>query len=122
VALQCPTCGTRAVEDLFCRRCNTDLREMRAVERTAAWWRQRGAREVSRASGPEDMCKARAYAERACHLHRSRASLELLAVVALAEREFDLALRLWREIRCTDANAYRQTPHTRPDYRFRSRD
>lgn len=92
---RCPTCGAVRVTGPFCRRCRTDLRQVSAVERDAAGCRRQAlvALECGRRSD------ARSLARRACTLHRSPESVAVLAVVALADRDFPLALRLWREIR-----------------------
>ena len=92
---RCPTCGARHVQGSSCRRCRTDLRQVLAIERAAAGCRRRALAALERGCGPA----ARALASRACALHRSRDSLAVRAVVALAEGDFPLALRLWREIR-----------------------
>ena len=91
---RCPTCGAGEVEGPFCHRCRTDLRQVLAVERAAANCRRRASAAL------ESGCRreARAFADRACTLHRSHASVAVRAVVALADGEFDLALRMWREI------------------------
>ena len=91
---RCPTCGARHVHDPFCRRCRTDLRQVLAIERAAAGHRQRALAALKLGCRSE----ARACASRACTLHRSGDSLVVRAVVALADRDFPLALRLWREI------------------------
>ena len=44
----------------------------------------------------------------ACALHRSPESLTALALVALADRDFPAAIRLWREVRAGSAPAGRQ--------------
>ena len=91
----CPTCGAGPVQGPMCRRCRTDLRKVLAIERAAAGYRRRALAALERGCGGE----ARAFARRACTLHRCVDSLAVRAVVALAEREFPLALRLWREAR-----------------------
>ena len=91
---RCPTCGAGHVQGPFCRRCRTDLRQVLAIERAAAGHRRRALAALARRGRPE----ARAFASRACTLHRSRDSLVVRAVVALADGDFPLALRLWREI------------------------
>ena len=78
-----------------CRRCRTDLRQVLAIERAAAGCRRRALAALERGCRPA----AHALASRACALHRSHDSLAVRAVVALAEGDFPLALRLWREIR-----------------------
>ena len=93
--LRCPTCGAREIAGTSCHRCRTDLRQVLAVEQAAVQCRRRAA--AALASGCGD--RARALADRACALHRCHASVSLRAAVALADGEFDLALRLWREVR-----------------------
>ena len=92
---RCPTCGAGPVQGPFCRRCRTDLRQVQTIERAAAGHRRRAFAALERGRGSE----ARARASRACTLHRSVESVTVRAVVALADRDFPLALRLWREIR-----------------------
>ena len=77
-----------------CRRCRTDLRQVIAIERAAAGYRREALAALEGGCRPE----ARALASRACTLHRSRDSVTVRAVVALAEGDFPLALGLWREI------------------------
>ena len=91
---RCPTCGARQRGEPSCHRCQTDLRQVLAVEGAGARYRRQAsaALEVGRRQ------EARALADRACALHRSRASIALRAVVALSDGDFDLALRLWREV------------------------
>ena len=92
---RCPTCGAGHVQGPVCRRCRTDLRRVLAIERAAAGRRRRAVAALERGCRAE----ARACANRACTLHRSRDSVAVRAVVALADRDFPLALRLWRRIR-----------------------
>ena len=91
---RCPTCGAARVEGPCCRRCRTDLRQVLAIERTASSHRRRALAALDRGRRSE----AGEFANRACILHRSRDSLTVRAVVALADGDFPLALRLWREI------------------------
>ena len=90
----CPTCGARRVEGLSCHRCQTDLRQVLAIEQAAVCCRRRASVALERGCRKE----ARVLADRACALHRSHACVAMRAVVALADGEFDLTLRLWREI------------------------
>ena len=92
---RCPTCGARHVKGPLCHRCQTDLRQVLAIERAAAGHRRRALAALERGCGPE----ARAFASRACALHRTRDSLAVQAVIALADGDYSRALRLWREIR-----------------------
>ena len=93
---RCPTCGVRRRgASPVCHRCRTDLSRVLAIERAADRCRRRALAALERGRNPE----ARACAERACSLHRSADSLAVRALVALADRDFPLALRLWREIR-----------------------
>lgn len=92
---RCPTCGAAPVEGPCCRRCRTDLRQVLAIERAASGHRRRALAALDRGRRSD----AGAFASRACTLHRSRDSLIARAVVALADGDFLLALRLWREIR-----------------------
>ena len=92
---RCPTCGARHAGGPSCHRCRTDLRQVLAIERAAA----RHRRQAREALDRSDPAGARDHAGRACALHRSRESLTVLALAALADRDFPGALRLWREIR-----------------------
>ena len=92
---RCPTCGAARVEGPHCRRCRTDLRQVLAIERSAAVHRRRALAALERGRRSE----AGDFASRACTLHRSRDSLTVRALVALADGDFPLALRLWQEIR-----------------------
>ena len=92
---RCPTCGAGHVTGPFCRRCRTDLRQVTVVERAAAGYRRQALAALEQGLRPD----ARSLASRACTLHRSRESVAVRAVVALADGDFPLALRLWREIR-----------------------
>ena len=92
---RCPTCGARHRGGPECHRCRTDLSRVLAIERCAAAVRQQARAEL--AAGRT--ASARAAAERACALHRCPESLAVRAVVALHERDFPLALRLWSERR-----------------------
>ena len=97
---RCPTCGARHRGGPECHRCRTDLRRVLAIERCAADLRQRARAELAAGRG----APARAAAERACALHRCPESLAVRAVVALHERDFALALRLWFERRTSTAD------------------
>ena len=92
---RCPTCGAGHVQGPHCRRCRTDLRQVLAIEQAAAGHRRRALAALERGCRRE----AGDHASRACTLHRSRDSVTVRAVVALADGDFPLALRLWREIR-----------------------
>ena len=91
----CPTCGARGVDGPWCHRCNTDLRQVLAIERAADRDRRRALTALARGRRTE----ARALAARACTLHRCVAAVAARAAVALADGDFPLALRLWRETR-----------------------
>ncbi|MCY4605891.1 MAG: hypothetical protein OXE49_16795 [Gemmatimonadetes bacterium] len=91
----CPTCKAPYRGGLCCHRCQTDLRQVLAVERAAGRHRRWAQAALERGCGTQ----ARACARRACALHRSPDSLKVRALVALADGDFPLAVRLWREIR-----------------------
>ncbi|MYH28095.1 MAG: hypothetical protein F4137_04390 [Acidobacteria bacterium] len=101
---RCPTCGARYAGGPTCHRCRTELGQVLAIERAAARLR----RQARAALGRDDRAAARAHAGRACALHRSPESLTVLAVAALADRDFPAALRLWRETRNGSAPSARQ--------------
>lgn len=93
---RCPTCGARRREAApVCHRCRTDLSTVLAIEAAADRYRRGALAALAGGSAAQ----ARACSERACALHRSADSVTVRALVALAERDFALALRLWREVR-----------------------
>jgi len=104
---RCPTCGARRVEGPSCHRCQTDLRQVRAIEWAAAECRRRALMALERGRKEE----AQVLASRACALHRSMNSLIVRAVVAVGDGDFPLALELWREIRVAETR--RQVQPTR---------
>ena len=89
----CPTCGARYRGGSRCHRCQTDLHQVLLIERAAATLRRRARQALRDGRGDQ----ARDDAERACALHRCSESLAVRAVVALRERDYPLALRLWFE-------------------------
>lgn len=89
----CPTCGARYRGGSRCHRCQTDVEQVLLIERAAAALRRQARRSLQAGRNGH----ARECAERACSLHRCSESLAVRAVVALREREFPLALRLWFE-------------------------
>ena len=97
---RCPTCGARHRGGPECHRCRTDLHQVLLIERCAAGLRRRAR--AALAGG--HTAQARAAADRACDLHRCPESLAVRAVVALRERDFPLALRLWSERRTLPGN------------------
>ncbi len=101
---RCPTCGARYAGGPSCHRCRTDLRQVLAIERAAA----RRRRQARAALDRGDRVEARTCAGRAGALHRSPESLTMLALAALADRDFPAALRLWREIRAESVPGERQ--------------
>ena len=90
---RCPTCGARHRGGPECHRCRTDLHQVLLIERCAAGLRQRARAALAAGRG----AAAQHAAEHACALHRSAESLAVRALVALHERDFALALRLWFE-------------------------
>ena len=92
---RCPTCRAIYREGDVCYRCQTDLRQVLAVERASARCRQQALTELQ----SRRVYAAYDYARRACELHRSPDSIKTLALVSLALRRFDDALALWREYR-----------------------
>ena len=92
---RCPTCRAVYREGDVCYRCQTDLRQVLAVERAAAHCRRQSfvALQDRRVDAAYD------YARQALELHRSPDSIKALALASLALRKFDDALALWREYR-----------------------
>ena len=58
----CPTCGARRVEGLSCHRCQTDLRQVLAIEQAAVCCRRRASAALERGCRKE----ARVLSDRAC--------------------------------------------------------
>ena len=110
---RCPTCGARRTDNPFCHRCQTDLRQILAIERAAAVCRRHASVAIRDRRDDE----ARMLAERACALHRSPASLSVRATAALVEGRFDLALRLWRETRAPARGSPPQAPGSNASHR-----
>ena len=96
----CPTCGARYRGGSRCHRCQTDLHQVLLIERAAAALRRRARQALRDGHGGQ----ARDDAERACALHRCAESLAVRAVVALRDRDYPLALRLWFEHERSRAN------------------
>ena len=90
---RCPTCGARHRGGPECHRCRTDLQQVLLIEQCAANLRQRARAALAAGRG----AAARDAAEHACALHRCPESLAVRALVALHERDFAQALRLWFE-------------------------
>ena len=92
---RCPTCRARYSGGESCHRCQTDLRQVLAIEETARHHRQQARAALQRGCVQESWEQARF----ACYLHRSSASVKSLALAALADRDFGAALELWCEYR-----------------------
>ena len=90
---RCPTCGAGYRGESQCHRCRTDLRQVLLIERAADALRRQARQALRDGRGGQ----ARDDAERACALHRCPESLAVRAVVALRDRDYPLALRLWFE-------------------------
>ena len=90
---RCPTCRAKYRGGDSCYRCQTDLRQVLALERAAVDHRQQAVAAL------QDHCfhAAHDHAQRACELHRTSDSVKLLALTALAGRKFDQALIFWQE-------------------------
>ena len=102
---RCPTCGARHAGGPSCHRCRTDLGQVLAIERAAARHRRQARAALSRGA----RAAARAHAARACALHRSPESVTVLAVAALADRDFPAALRLLSALTGGSGLAIRRT-------------
>jgi len=92
---RCPTCQANYREGDVCYRCQTDLRQILAVERAAI----RRQQQTFAALGSRRLHTAYVCAKQACELHRSPDSIKALALAALALRKFDEAVALWQEYR-----------------------
>ena len=91
---QCPSCGVKNLTFPICSRCNTDLSQILEVEKAAAHFRSRALTALKQGH----RSKAQTLAERACFLRRSPSGVVILALIALADRDFATAEVLWREI------------------------
>jgi len=92
--ITCPTCGKRNVTQPICPRCQTDLSQIIGVEHAAEYFRLSGLDALKHGNRTD----ALQLASQACALHRTPANLALLAVIALANRDFDQARSYWCEI------------------------
>ncbi len=92
---KCPTCRANHREGDVCYRCQTDLRQILAVEQTAVHYQL----QTFAALRSGLYYAAYDYAQRACELHRSLDSIKALALASLASRKFDEAVALWQEYR-----------------------
>ena len=92
---RCPTCKAPYTGGQVCHRCQTDLRQVLAIEQ-AAWYHQQQVRLALQGGKAQ---AAGEHALRACEFYRSPASVEVLALAALAGRDFSTALALWRELK-----------------------
>ena len=92
---RCPTCGARYREGVVCYRCQTDLDQVLTVEQLA----RDHAQQACTALRCGRVQEARFRAIEACDLHRTPEAVRVLALTALANRDFRAALELWREHR-----------------------
>lgn len=89
---KCPVCNARYAGKARCHRCRTDLAPLlNVLSQADAHYR----RAVS-ARNRRDFKAMFHHARRSYQLHRGEATRKLLAVAALLNRKFDLALALWR--------------------------
>ena len=91
---RCPTCRAAYRGGEICGRCQTDLRQILAIERAAAHHRRQALADLD---GGQPLAAAD-HARTACRLHRCVESIQVAAVTALACREFDRALVLRGEL------------------------
>ena len=91
---RCPTCRAIYRGGETCGRCQTDLRQILAVEATASRHR-RQAIEALKAGRP---WTADAHARSACRTHRCAESIRVAALASLACRSFPEAVTLWMEL------------------------
>jgi len=92
---RCPTCGARFRGEPVCPRCGTDLEEVLTIEQAVLYCRQQAF--VALQDGLPEV--AYDFAHRACVLYRSPDSVRVLALSAMACREFEEAVALWHEYR-----------------------
>ncbi len=88
-------CQAKYREGDVCYRCQTDLRQILAVERAAVSYQQQTVAAL-RNRRPQT---AYSHAKHACELHRSAGSIKALALASLALRQFEEAVALWQEYR-----------------------
>ena len=91
---RCPTCGATYRGGETCGRCQTDLRQLLALEAAAARHR-RQAMEALHTARPR---AAQAHARAACRAQRSGESIRVAALTSLACGDFAAAAALWREL------------------------
>ncbi|MGH9341719.1 MAG: hypothetical protein ACRD1R_19565 [Acidobacteriota bacterium] len=91
---RCPTCGARLGDEPLCRRCQTDLTEIRSIERLAV----RNQRLSLSALESGRLEEAHRHARHAVELYRSPESLKAMALACLASRRFSAAIALWLEL------------------------
>lgn len=92
---RCPTCQAKYREGDVCYRCQTDLRQILAVEQAAIRCQQ----QTFAALRSGRLRTAYDCAKHACELHRSPDSIKALALASLTLRQFDEAVALWQEYR-----------------------
>ncbi len=92
---RCPTCQAKYREGDVCYRCQTDLRQIVAIEQAAIRCQQ----QTFAALRSRRLRTAYDCAKHACELHRSPDSIKALALASLASRKFDEAAMLWQEYR-----------------------
>lgn len=91
---RCPTCRAAYRGGETCGRCQTDLRQILAIERGAALHRRQALADLN---GGRPLAAAD-HARTACRLHRCAESIQVAALTALACGEFGRALALRGEL------------------------
>jgi hypothetical protein len=95
---QCPSCGASNKGEKTCRRCKLDLGPLMAVEENARIHIQQAFDAFERQDSSEMLFHAR----RAFSLKKSKTAARLLAVAAVLNKDYDLAVSLWVRILSRD--------------------
>lgn len=95
---RCPTCRAPYRSGSACYRCGTRLEEVIAIEREAEACRLAARRALAR----RELVSAQGHIDRALFFHRSGATLQAAALVALARGDFPAACALWLESRAAE--------------------
>jgi hypothetical protein len=92
---RCPVCNARYTGKTECHRCKANLDALIEIESDAAAHLQK-AIELAKTSDYQQMFT---HARRSWSLNRTVASVKVLACAALMTHRFDLAVRLWKDIK-----------------------
>ena len=91
---QCPSCGASNKGEQTCRRCRMDLGPLMAVEENALMHIQQASDAFER----QDRLGMLFHARRAFSLKKSKPAARFLAVAAVLNEDYELAISIWSEI------------------------